>query len=74
MLPTSSTKFSNLSLDNSDQKVALFIGPEGGFTEEEEAIMENHEINTVNFGQRILRAETAVVAGLTACQQQWGDL
>lgn len=74
MLPTSTEKFSDLKPDNNEQKVALFIGPEGGFTDEEEALMKNYEINTVNFGSRILRAETAVIAGLTACQQQWGDL
>ncbi|MEH6456800.1 MAG: 16S rRNA (uracil(1498)-N(3))-methyltransferase [Cocleimonas sp.] len=74
MLPTSLEKFSDLALDNNEQNVALFIGPEGGFTDEEEALMQSYEINTVNFGSRILRAETAVIAGITACQQQWGDL
>lgn len=74
MLPTSTEKFSDLELNRSDQNIALFIGPEGGFTDEEEAIMKDYDINTVNFGSRILRAETAVIAGLTACQQQWGDL
>ncbi len=74
MLPTSIEKFSDLKPDNNEQSIALFIGPEGGFTGEEEALMQSYEINTVNFGNRILRAETAVIAGLSACQQQWGDL
>ena len=74
MLPTSTDKFSDLRLENKESKVALFIGPEGGFTDEEEVMMQTYKINTVNFGSRILRAETAVIAGLTACQQQWGDL
>ena len=74
MLPTSTEKFSDLSLVNIKQNVILFIGPEGGFTDDEETLMQQHQINTVNFGSRILRAETAVIAGLTACQQQWGDL
>lgn len=74
MLPTSTEKFSDLKLTNNEHNVALFIGPEGGFTDEEELLMQSYKIHTVNFGSRILRAETAVIAGLTACQQQWGDL
>ena len=74
MLPTSNEKFTDLKPLKGNQSVALFIGPEGGFTNEEETLMQNYHINTVNFGSRILRAETAVMAGLTACQQQWGDL
>ncbi len=74
MLPTTEKKFSDLPSVINEQGVALFIGPEGGFTDSEEALMQTHQIDTVNFGQRILRAETAVIAGLTACQQQWGDL
>ena len=74
LLPTSTDSFCDLKLDKSEQNIALFIGPEGGFTNEEDLLMQNFEINTVNFGRRILRAETAVIAGLTACQRQWGDL
>lgn len=74
MVPTSTEKFTDLKLQNNEQGVTLFIGPEGGFTDEEETLMRSHKINTINFGSRILRAETAVIAGLTACQQQWGDL
>ena len=74
MLPTSTEKFSDLKLDKPKQNIALFIGPEGGFTDEEESLMQSYEINTVRFGPRIFRAETAVIAGLTACQQLWGDL
>lgn len=74
MLPTSTEKMSELKRENSEQKVALFVGPEGGFSDEETRLMQAYKINTVNFGKRILRAETAVIAGLTACQQRWGDL
>lgn len=74
MLPTSDDRFCDLQGAGNNQRIALFIGPEGGFTDEEEALMQSHKINTVKFGPRIFRAETAVIAGLTACQQQWGDL
>lgn len=74
LLPTTPQKFHDLKPIDEDKGVALIIGPEGGFTEAEESLMQNYDINTVNLGKRILRAETAVIASLTACQQQWGDL
>ena len=45
---------------------ALMIGPEGGFTDRElEDIARRPIIKRVSLGQRILRAETAAIAGLT---------
>jgi len=44
---------------------ALLIGPEGGFTEAElEAIARTPQVSRVSLGARILRAETAAIAGL----------
>jgi 16S rRNA (uracil1498-N3)-methyltransferase len=44
---------------------ALLIGPEGGFTEAEvDAIGSNPLVTRVSLGARILRAETAAIAGL----------
>lgn len=59
---------------NAEQSVGLLVGPEGGFTPDEESRMISAGITPVSFGPRILRAETAVVAGLTALQLLWGDL
>jgi len=51
---------------------AIFIGPEGGFSEEERGRLA--EIgHTVSLGPRILRADTAAVAALTLWQQKLGD-
>ena len=61
-------------LEKSLEKLSLLVGPEGGFTDDEEQMMQQRKVSLINFGSRILRAETAVVAGLTACQQRWGDL
>ena len=44
--------------------VALAIGPEGGWTEEERAAAARGGWKDVSLGPNILRAETAVVAGL----------
>jgi len=74
MLPNADKKLTELERDSNNQNIALFIGPEGGFTDKEEQLMQSNNINQITFGSRILRAETAAIAGLTACQQQWGDL
>ena len=44
------------------QKLSIFIGPEGGFEEEEVALAMKTGANPVTLGKRILRTETA---GLT---------
>jgi 16S rRNA (uracil1498-N3)-methyltransferase len=47
-------------------RVALAIGPEGGWTDEEVAAAEAAHFNEASLGANILRTETAVVAGLAA--------
>jgi len=48
---------------------ALLVGPEGGFTQDELEAMTRHTFVTpVSLGPRILRAETACVAGLALLQ------
>jgi 16S rRNA (uracil1498-N3)-methyltransferase len=74
MLPGSENKIQQMKLDESHNGVSLIIGPEGGFSDEEEQLMQSKNVQSVNFGKRILRAETAAVAGITACQMAWGDL
>lgn len=44
--------------------VCIFIGPEGGFTEEEIGLAKDSGITSVSLGKRILRAETAAIATL----------
>jgi 16S rRNA (uracil1498-N3)-methyltransferase len=47
--------------------VALAIGPEGGWTAEEMALFSESGWKAVTLGPRILRAETAAIAGLAVC-------
>ena len=44
--------------------VVLFIGPEGGLTAEEVAKAQQHGVQVVSLGSRILRAETAALAAV----------
>ena len=53
---------------------AILVGPEGGFSEKEFAILKKLPFSmAVSLGNRILRAETAVVAALSCWQAMSGD-
>jgi 16S rRNA (uracil1498-N3)-methyltransferase len=54
------------------RRIVLLVGPEGGFSEGERARLSGKTSAWV-LGGRILRAETAVIVGLTAVQMRWGD-
>ena len=55
-------------------RLAVLIGPEGGFTSEERRMLRALSyVIPVSLGPRILRAETAVIAALSVVQAQWGD-
>jgi 16S rRNA (uracil1498-N3)-methyltransferase len=56
------------------QRLALVVGPEGGFTDAERRLLQERGASVLRFGSRILRAETAVLVGLTLLQHQYGDL
>lgn len=55
-------------------KLAVLIGPEGGFAQEERDRLRRHPaVRLCGLGPRVLRSDTAVVAAL-ACVQAWlGD-
>ncbi|HXX07061.1 MAG TPA: 16S rRNA (uracil(1498)-N(3))-methyltransferase [Pseudolabrys sp.] len=54
--------------------VALLIGPEGGFADEERAALLNRpKVVRIALGPRILRADTAAVAALALVQAVLGD-
>lgn len=59
---------------HSDAPWAIFIGPEGGFSQAERAKL--HALpfaHAVSLGPRILRADTAAVAAMALWQDQLGD-
>jgi 16S rRNA (uracil1498-N3)-methyltransferase len=49
--------------------IALFIGPEGGWTDAERAILSDSSWVAASLGRLILRAETAVCAALSVAAQ-----
>ncbi len=53
-----------LNLDKDIKNIAIFIGPEGGFEEEEVATLVSNGAKSVSLGKRILRTETAAIAVL----------
>lgn len=53
--------------------IAIFIGPEGGFSENEITLAEKQNIHVVNLGKRILRTETASLAVIASLQALRGD-
>jgi 16S rRNA (uracil1498-N3)-methyltransferase len=54
--------------------LAVLIGPEGGFSEEErEAVLQRPNMVRISLGPRILRADTAAIAALALVQAVLGD-
>ncbi len=50
------------------QPLTLFIGPEGGFTDEEIHYLEQKGALGIHLHQNVLRAETAAIVALSLCQ------
>ena len=59
---------------NPAQKISFLVGPEGGFSADEQAYFARLPfVKTVGLGPRILRAETAAISLLACWQAQCGD-
>lgn len=69
-----SDNFLNVLKENPSQKVAILIGPEGGFSDDELSLLRALPFcKGATLGPRILRAETAVLASLSCWQLISGD-
>ncbi len=55
-------------------RVALAVGPEGGWTDAEREQLAAAGATALSVGGRVLRAETAVLTGLVLVQHRLGDL
>ena len=57
-----------------ERRLALLVGPEGGFSEDERALLRSLPfVTAIPLGPRILRADTAAVAALAVVQAAIGD-
>jgi 16S rRNA (uracil1498-N3)-methyltransferase len=54
--------------------IEVFIGPEGGFSDAEIGLAQNHRILPVSLGPRILRAETAGVVAAATIMYEVGEI
>ena len=60
--------FARVSMNDS---VLVLVGPEGGWTDEEEKYILNHGYEAVSLGGQILRAETAALCSLALISHFW---
>lgn len=70
---THSIPFSELKLSEDTRQIALFVGPEGGFSPGEIDKILAHGAISIQCGPRILRTETAALVALSILQFQFGD-
>lgn len=77
MIPWEETKSGSISavLGNSKpERVAILIGPEGGFSAEEIRLAEDYNVTPVTLGKRILRMETAALAAAAMVMFHLGEM
>ncbi len=56
-----------------ERRLAVAIGPEGGWAEEEIVFAENYQFLPVSLGETILRSETAAIAALAIARYEFLD-
>ncbi|OAI49100.1 hypothetical protein AYO45_03445 [Gammaproteobacteria bacterium SCGC AG-212-F23] len=72
LAPEAKQKLSDVVIAT-DKPVVLLIGPEGGLTAEEIALVEKNNFSAVHLGPRILRTESAGLAAIAVLQSLVGD-
>lgn len=70
--PRATQTLSNWAKSQIPQAVTLMIGPEGGFTEQEEQLAIAHGALLLSLGERVLRTETAGISALSSLSAIWG--
>jgi 16S rRNA (uracil1498-N3)-methyltransferase len=53
---------------------AIFVGPEGGWSEQERVAASERGVHLVTLGHRTLRADAVPIAAISVLQFLWGDL
>ncbi|MEC4723030.1 16S rRNA (uracil(1498)-N(3))-methyltransferase [Noviherbaspirillum sp. CPCC 100848] len=73
LTPRAEQSLSDWARHHPPQAVTVMIGPEGGFTEQEESAAANHGVLLLSIGKRVLRTETAGLAALAGINAVWGE-
>lgn len=69
--PRANHSLSDWAFQNPRQDVTFLIGPEGGFSQEEENLAMEHGALALSLGDRILRTETAGIVAVAALTAIW---
>lgn len=72
--PRADQSLSDWARHHPHQAVSLVIGPEGGFTDQEESAALAQGAIALSMGPRVLRTETAGLAALAALNAIWGQM
>lgn len=71
--PHAKKSFRDLAQPDISQEIQLWVGPEGGFSEQEVSQIKEKNMQPVFLGPRILRTETAALAAVASINALWGD-
>ena len=71
--PDAKISISDVKMDVS-KELLILIGPEAGFSDEEDAMARDFFFTAVKFGNRILRTETVSTAILAVVNYKLGEL
>lgn len=71
--PTADLKLVSILKRAPGQGLMIMIGPEGGFSPEEDALIAEKGFLGASLGQRILRTETAGTVAMSAVHALWGQ-
>jgi 16S rRNA (uracil1498-N3)-methyltransferase len=77
LIPWEETKSGSISTvlgERKPERVAVLIGPEGGFSAEEIRLAEEKKVTPVTLGKRILRMETAALAAAAMVMFYLGEM
>ena len=71
--PTADIKLVSVIKRAPGQNLLLMIGPEGGFSPDEDAAIAAKGFTGVSLGKRVLRTETAGIVAMSAVHSVWGQ-
>ena len=69
--PRASETLSGWAKKQTPQAITIMIGPEGGFSPEEEELASQNGVISLSMGSRVLRTETAGMAAVSAINAIW---